>query len=547
MKHKFGWTLGFLFLLVHIPNFTYTFDCYYCENCLNTQRGVRITARPEDWCYKIVWRSGRGNQQMVSRGASSDCRQDSYNDPSMAIPGFTCLRSLTLIDIGPDFWESIVTKLQGLKYLRSFLYISSTRIESWVSNISDDEVTELDKRLSDSYCPILSQLNRLALSHGDFLGSVQFPCLHHLTLGRCNIDIIKHILHAAPQLKSLNTNFRYNKSTTEFIFPFGKLNRLTLKIEGSSVSMKNMEQLLGNLPSLKYLELHANGHDDLVDGQRWQMITSRLIMFNFYFSIPKDLESQDLDSFRSSFWLNEKHWFVASINRSLFSVPSFAETCANEEFQPITVSTLSDNTIFYDCITQLTVSEPVVDINQRFLRVRTLAMFHFIPLSSIEQIVDLNRIQNLILCSSTNYSGMGCLLNEMPNLWRISIRNKITYFIEEVQCKSYDKIRKLDIGNRYSMSDNYEVNYSIEQLCIVFPKIEQLNICHWCPTTEVFCFINRFPQLLTVSFHFSNWILSEEQRNKSIIEVKSTLDQSRCSQKFNYTYRFDRSSVYIWL
>ncbi|CAF1193797.1 unnamed protein product [Rotaria sordida] len=87
MKHKFGWTFGLFFLFVYIPNFIYTFDCYYCANCLNTQRGVRITARPEDWCYKIVWQSGRGNQQIVSRGASSDCRQDNYNDQSMAIPG----------------------------------------------------------------------------------------------------------------------------------------------------------------------------------------------------------------------------------------------------------------------------------------------------------------------------------------------------------------------------------------------------------------------------------------------------------------------------
>ncbi|CAF4908961.1 unnamed protein product, partial [Rotaria sp. Silwood2] len=38
-------------LFVLIPNFTYAFDCYFCENCLNTQRGVRIAARPEDWCY----------------------------------------------------------------------------------------------------------------------------------------------------------------------------------------------------------------------------------------------------------------------------------------------------------------------------------------------------------------------------------------------------------------------------------------------------------------------------------------------------------------
>ncbi|CAF4341594.1 unnamed protein product, partial [Rotaria sordida] len=63
MKHKLGWIFGLFFLFVYIPNFIYTFDCYYCENCLNKQRGVRIVARPEDWCYKIVWPSGRGNQQ----------------------------------------------------------------------------------------------------------------------------------------------------------------------------------------------------------------------------------------------------------------------------------------------------------------------------------------------------------------------------------------------------------------------------------------------------------------------------------------------------
>ncbi|CAF1310268.1 unnamed protein product [Rotaria sordida] len=652
MKHKLGWIFGLFFLFVYIPNFIYTFDCYYCENCLNNQRGVRIVARPEDWCYKIVWPSGRGNQQIVSRGASSDCRQDSYNDQDMAIPGvfsgvgryccrkhlyifpvelihellsyfsageifytftnissyidnvlftyskyrvdfksitkrefdivcqqiipnqvislilcdnentpgqmelflsrfqidqFTCLRSLTLIDIGPEFWEPIVTKLNSLKNLRSFLYISSTKIDSWITNISDDEVTELDKRLSDIYGPILPQLNRLTLSHGDFLESIQFPYLHHLTIERCKVDIIKYICFAAPQLKSLSTGFRYNKSNTEFIFPFGQLNRLTLRIGGSSVSMKNMEQLLGNFPSLKYLELHANGHADLVDGKQWQKLTNRLITFNFNFYIPNDLESQDLDSFRSPYWLDEKHWFVACINRSLLSVPYFAETCTNDEFQPITVSTLPDNTIFYNYITQLTLSEPVVDINQRFPRVHTLAMVHSIPLSSIERIVDLNRVQQLDLYSKTDYSGIRFIINEMSNLCRISIKSRIKCFLEEVQYKSYDKIRKLEIGNRYSTDDDYEDDYSIEQLCIVFPKIEHLNIGHWDSRISIFHFINRFPQLSTVSFRFSNWIISEEQRDKNIIEVKSILEQNRLFHKFDYTYRFDRSSVYIWL
>ncbi|CAF1504941.1 unnamed protein product [Rotaria sp. Silwood1] len=494
-------------------------------------------------------------QQIIPNQVISLILCDNENTPGQAeiflshfqIDQFTCLRSLKLIDVGPDFWEPIVSKLNGLKNLRSFLYISSTRIDSWISNLPDDEVTQLDQRLFDSYSSILPQLNRLTLAHGDFFKSVQFPYLHHLTIGRCKADIIRHICYAAPQLKSLKADLRCNESTMEFIFPFGQLKRLTLTIEGISVSMKHMEQLLGNLPNLKYLELHGNGHADLVDGQRWEMITSHLITFNFFFSVPDELDAQDLDSFRSSYWLDRKHWFVACLNRSLFSVPYFAETCANEEFQPITISTLSDNTIFYNYIIQLTLSEPVVHISQRFSQAHTLVMFHFISLSSIEQIVDLNRIQNLILYATTNYSGIKFLINEMPNLYRLSIRNKIKNFIEEVQCKPYEKIRKLDIGNRYSTNDDYENDYSIEQLYIVFPKIEQLNIGHWCSTTHVFHFINRFPQLSTVSFHFSNWILSEEQRNKNMIEIISILDQNRRSQKFNYTYRFDRSSVYMWL
>ena len=35
----------------------------------------------------------------------------------------------------------------------------------------------------------------------------------------------------APQLKSLETQFPHNKSSTGFIFPFGQLNRLILRIE----------------------------------------------------------------------------------------------------------------------------------------------------------------------------------------------------------------------------------------------------------------------------------------------------------------------------
>lgn len=179
-------------------------------------------------------------QQMIPDQIISLTLCDDENTPGQIkrflsrfeINQFINLRSLTLIDIGPDFWESIVTKLNGLKHLNSFLYITSVKIDSWISEISSEEVNQLDVRLFRSYSTIIPQLKRLTLSHGDFLESIQFPCLLHLTLGKCTINVIKHLCNAAPKLKSFKTGFRYNESNVDLSLAFNQLNRLSLKIEG---------------------------------------------------------------------------------------------------------------------------------------------------------------------------------------------------------------------------------------------------------------------------------------------------------------------------
>jgi len=145
---------------------------------------------------------------------------------------FTRLHSLTLIDVAPDFWEPIVTKLVELKNLRSFFCHFSDRADSWSSKIPSDDVHQLDMNLFDSYSPILSQLNRLKLAHGEFFKSVQFPYLLHLIIETCSVDTIKYICRVAPRLKSLDTGFRHEKSSAELVLPFGQLNRLVLRIEG---------------------------------------------------------------------------------------------------------------------------------------------------------------------------------------------------------------------------------------------------------------------------------------------------------------------------
>ena len=72
------------------------------------------------------------------------------------ITQFTQLRSLTLIEIGLDFWENIVSELTALKYLQSFSVFRSKRTSRWVSNIPNDDETQLDnKDFFNSYAPML--------------------------------------------------------------------------------------------------------------------------------------------------------------------------------------------------------------------------------------------------------------------------------------------------------------------------------------------------------------------------------------------------------
>lgn len=145
---------------------------------------------------------------------------------------FTRLQSLRLIEIGPAFWETIITKLVELKNLRSFSFFPSNRSNPWVCNILPDDVDHLDKQLFNSYAQVLPQLYHLRLCHGDFLGSVQFPYLRHLTLERSSIKIIKQICSVAPKIKSLDTTITDNMSAIQFIYPLTQLHRLILRLDG---------------------------------------------------------------------------------------------------------------------------------------------------------------------------------------------------------------------------------------------------------------------------------------------------------------------------
>ncbi|CAF0725010.1 unnamed protein product [Adineta steineri] len=507
-------------------------------------------------CYRINFKSiSRTNfnlicKHIIPNQVTTLTLSNDENTPGLGglflsrfqIQQFIHLQSLTLIDIGPDLWENIVTQLIHLKRLCSFSYIN-LREAFWKSNLSGTAITQIDIDLFNSYAPVLSHLYRLRLCHGDFFESVQFPNLRHLILERSSINTIKHISSVAPQLKSLDTKIQCHTLSTKIIYPLLQLTRLTLVIDDFVCSINDIERMMSNLPRLKHLTLTASCHNNVIDGHRLQIKMQHLITFNFRFNLFSHLESEDLNSFRTSFWLEEKQWFVAYGYQCLFSVPYFNTRFAKEYFQFPVYSTVPNNKIFSDCIDTLDLSETVYNVDHQYMYVKTLTLCYPVILSSIERIVNLNGIQHFILLSMVNNFPIIETLDKMPNLRQISLSVCVKYFLKEIRSKTLENIRILTINPSY-MDDN---DYNIEKLSIVFPNIEHLYVKHICVIAKMFSFLDRFKYLSTASFQYMPQSLNDVTTRQHCLTIQSALDRIRRIQRFHYIYQLDYVFVYFWL
>jgi hypothetical protein len=307
--------------------------------------------------------------------------------------------------------------------------------------------------------------------------------------------------------------------------------------------MNDIEGMMATLPRLKHLELRANCTTDVVDGERWQMQVKNLVTFNFKWNLSNELESEDLESFRTSFWLEEKRWFVAYVYRCLFSVPHFCLTATNKRFEPPLYSTIPDNDVFYDCIQRLQLYGSGDSVNRQFNHVETLDLISGIPSSTIQRIVNINRVQHLILHPSMGRFSIKGLINKMPNLRHIEIRCDAKEFVEEFRGTMLDQVQTLEI---YTFNTNSDDN-DIEQLCHSFPKIKHLRVNQSCSTKQIFDFLSRFKHLSSASFHYAQSYVFDDDERDCRLKIQSALDRVQDFQRLNYTYRLDSKTVHLWI
>ncbi|CAF3965173.1 unnamed protein product [Rotaria sp. Silwood1] len=251
---------------------------------------------------------------------------------------------------------------------------------------------------------------------------MSFVNLRHLELSQCSINLLKNICLIIPWLKTLNITIIGETSNFEFQCQLNCLARLLVKINNSAGSINEIEKFLLNFPSLKHLELSTKIDNNFVTGHQLENLSKDLITLKFIFKITLDLIEETLDTFRTSFWLEEKCWFVAYENNYLYTVPCSMYTHINETFQPPKYSTILKNSIFYDNIIKLTLYYNLIETCHRFNNITTLEIGpEDISIETLSAIVNLNGVINLTLSSSINKSNIKYLLNKMPRLQSLSI------------------------------------------------------------------------------------------------------------------------------
>ena len=304
-----------------------------------------------------------------------------------------------------------------------------------------------------------------------------------------------------------------------------------------------LEEFMWNLPRLRHLELISNCNNDIADGHRWQPMTEKLVTLKFKFFIFHQLQPQQLESFRTEFWLHKKRWYVAYGNGSFFSVPHFASTNAGDYFLVPQCSTAPENEIFYRNCDKLTLTGVLKHRNVRFPDVRALVFKSDQDLFAIREIIDLSQIRNLILSSLPKQFSIRSLINEMTNLYFISIDCDVNTFLEQFHGNSDHRIRTL-VCTATSMTIS-DIDLNIERLSDVFPRLEHLHIDCLCSIQQIFGFLHRFKYLSIASFRCVRYYAGDEKQQR--LNIKSILFPLLDLRGLHYTYRIDRSKIYFWI
>ncbi|CAF1299496.1 unnamed protein product [Adineta steineri] len=539
----------FNYFWAHEILYTFSDVSDYMNAVLRTYSTYRLDLKSiEIFHFNLICRLIRAEQVIYLRFS------DDNNTPGLSeqflsrfqIEHFTQIRSLVLDAIEITSIESIFSNLHRLDQLHSLLYNSSMirYVNRGERTDRSNEINRILRNVRESYMLIAPQLTHLHLRKSILTKTIQFPNLLRLKLEKCSMKDLRIIFLHAPLLKSLDVSIQNEEPTCDFILKSIQFTRLHMKVKNILLSMDIIEQFILKFPNLKYLTLEIHGQYDIVNAQRWEKLASNFITFNFKFFLLNSSYS-NLNSFRTSFWLEEKHWFIASDSNSIFSVPYFAPLEMTLPGYLFLDCNIPDNHILYDKITKLIINDiPDNKSDYRFLHIKALDFKYLISLESLLSIINLNQIEHLSIPSIQDILIFNSFLSIMPKLFSLTILLPITAErMEEMQNYQFKQIHNLTIYLSYK-----NTKYIIESLFRLFPHTKRI-VCmtHLKSLDNIIRIVHGFKDLTHASF-YSNCLFSTRE-NTYCFDTKLNLREKRIftSRIYSLTNYVSKYNINIWL
>ncbi|CAF1417767.1 unnamed protein product [Rotaria sordida] len=223
------------------------------------------------------------------------------------------LHSITLHSINFETWHSINDRLTLLPSLLSLSIDSSD-----LNDVLD--ISIVSKLLNDLLCnsatlkclavKIFSLCNRTFIV--DLRPTAMKSLIEHLTLQGVQVEL-KSLLKITPKLKTLNIQLKvYRFIPAIYLHAPHTMRNLTIRVNG--ITFDEIEYLLHSMTQLTHFTIISDyvGYD-MTDGIAWSRLLKTIVIFKFKFVFKESMFKQspiDLTSFRTSFWLEEKHWYV---------------------------------------------------------------------------------------------------------------------------------------------------------------------------------------------------------------------------------------------
>ncbi|CAF0984471.1 unnamed protein product [Rotaria magnacalcarata] len=450
----------------------------------------------------------------------------------------------------PDQSEIFFSKFDILQFinLRSFSIISLNqsifRQLNLLCQLNQFQSLTLP-HISDTYWRLFGSSVEKTLPRLKQLITRDYPLMEplhnmkYLTITYSYCHNLEYLLRLMTNLYSLNITLSLNVSSrwSQKAPIMNHLRQLTLCVEYGRLTMSKMNQFLLKMPCLKNFELRIddpidfNVDDqwevwsrnlkddiedtkDIIDGNQWKYLVSHLQTFNFRFCLAERLDKQILDSFRSSFWLEQKKWFVSyddlESSPSLFTVPRFTPKDITYLLNYHTPSCTSSD-LKLDQYVHILNLPMLCPLMQDFINVTTLILQtdKDLSLDRILPYLSLPQLRSLSLVSTS-------LLTQLPT---------------EIK---FESIRSLTI-------DTLEIKSHAEQICIVFPRIERLQI-EINDQETMSLLIDRLKRLSLATFVCHHSSILTNMTKEWFVE-----NSSRLKENNNFTCRIDKGKIHLWI